>query len=197
MRRTAPPGPEAAAALAALRTWLQDTGVDADDGLRPGEVVVRLPGEHRLVTTVSVLVGAHTVSVSAFVVRHAEENAEEVMRWLLRRNTRLRGIAFALDPDDDVYLVGRLPTAAVTPAVLDDLMGAVLDTADGAFDTLLGLGFAASIRREAAWRAARGLDTANLAAFQRLVHDGDDSDDRLSDGDQNDGRGGADEVDAT
>ena len=78
-------------------------------------------------TTVSVLVGEHTVSVSAFVVRHAEENAEEVMRWLLRRNTRLRGIAFALDPDDDVYLVGRLPTAAVTPAVLDDLFGALLE----------------------------------------------------------------------
>ncbi len=42
----------------------------------------------------------------------------------------------------------------MTPAVLDDLMGSLLDTADGAFDTLLGLGFAASIRREARWRAA-------------------------------------------
>jgi hypothetical protein len=171
----APPGPGARAALAALRAWLADTDVRSEDGLRPGELVVRLPGEHRLVTTVSVLVGEHTLSVSAFVVRHPEENAEEVMRWLLRRNTRLQGIAFALDPDDDVYLVGRLPTSAVTPALLDDLMGSVLDTADGAFDTLLGLGFAASIRREARWRAARGLDTANLAAFQRLVHeDGED-----------------------
>ena len=166
-------GPAAERALGELRTWLEDTGVDHDRGLRPGELVVRLPGEHRLVTTVSVLVGEHTVSVSAFVVRHAEENAEEVMRWLLRRNTRLRGVAFALDPDDDVYLVGRLPTTAVTPAVLDDLMGTVLATADGAFDTLLRLGFAASIRREARWRAQRGLDAANLAAFQRLVDEPD------------------------
>ena len=170
MRPAAPPGPGAQQALRALRAWLADTDVDHDEGLRPGEVVVRLPGEHRLVTTVSVLVGEHTLSVSAFVVRHPEENAEAVLRWLLRRNTRLRGIAFAVDPDDDVFLVGRLPTAAVTPAVLDDLMGSVLATADGAFDTLLELGFAASIRREARWRAARGLDTANLAAFQRLVH---------------------------
>lgn len=176
MSPAGPPGPAATAALRALRTWLRDTEVDADEGLRPGELVVRLPGEHRLVTTVSVLVGEHTVSVSAFVVRHAEENAEEVMRWLLRRNTRLRGIAFALDPDDDVYLVGRLPTSAATPAVIDDVMGSLLDTADGAFDTLLGLGFAASIRREARWRAARGLDTANLAAFQRLVHADDEPD---------------------
>ncbi|MGJ7441119.1 YbjN domain-containing protein [Aquipuribacter sp. MA13-6] len=169
------PGPDAARALAVAQEWLADTGVDHDRGLRPGELVVRLPGEHRLVTTVSVLVGEHTVSVSAFVVRHAEENHEAVMRWLLQRNTRLRGVAFALDPDDDVYLVGRLPTAAMSPAVLDDLMGTVLDTADGAFDSLLRLGFASSIRREARWRAERGMDSANLAAFQRLVDEPDDT----------------------
>ena len=58
----APAGPGARAALVALRAWLADTGVDHDEGLRPGELVVRLPGEHRLVTTVSVLVGEHTVS---------------------------------------------------------------------------------------------------------------------------------------
>lgn len=163
------PGPDAERALAVALQWLQDTGVDHDRGVRPGELVVRLPGEHRLVTTVSVLVGEHTVSVSAFVVRHPEEGHEAVMRWLLRRNTRLRGVAFAMDPDDDVYLVGRLPTAAMSPAVLDDLMGTVLATADGAFDTLLRLGFAGSIRREARWRAERGMDASNLAAFQQLV----------------------------
>jgi hypothetical protein len=121
---------------------------------------------------VSVLVGEHTVSFSAFVVRHAEENHEEVMRWLLRRNTRLRGVAFALDADDDVYLVGRLPTEALTPATLDDVMGTLLATADGSFDQLLRLGFAGAIRREARWRAERGLDDANLAAFRALVDDG-------------------------
>ena len=92
------------------------------------------------------------------------------MRWLLRRNTRLRGVAFALDPDDDVYLVGRLPTAAVTPAVLDDLMGVVLATADGASTRCSRLGFAASIRTGGALAGARGEpDAANLAAFRRLV----------------------------
>lgn len=163
------PSPPAEQALAELRRWLADSGVEHDEGARPGELVLRLPGEHRLVTTVSVLVGEHTVSLSAFVVRHPEEGAEAFMRWLLRRNTRLRGVAFAMDADDDVYLVGRLPTAAVTTRVLDDLMGTVLATADGAFDTLLRLGFASSIRREARWRAERGMDAANLAAFHDLV----------------------------
>lgn len=161
-------------ALTTLRRWLAENDVDHSEGVRPGELVVRLPGEHRLVTTVSVLVGGHTLSVSAFVVRRAEENHEAVMRWLLRRNTRLPGIAFALDGDDDVYLVGRLPVRAVTPATLDDLFGALLATADGAFDHLLRLGFAGAIRREAGWRAARGLDAGNLAAFQQLIARGED-----------------------
>lgn len=165
------PAPPAEQALQQLHDWLAASGVDHEAGARPGEVVVRLPGEHRLVTTVSLLVGEHTLSVSAFVVRHPEENAEAVMRWLLRSNTRLRGVAFALDPDDDVYLVGRLPTTAVTAAVLDDLMGTVLATADGGFDTLLRLGFASAIRREARWRQERGMDAANLAAFHDLVDD--------------------------
>lgn len=155
--------------MAVLREWAAATGVDHEDGVRPGELLVVLPGEQRLRTTVSVLIGSHTVSVSAFVVRRADENHEEVMRWLLRRNTRLRGIAFALDAADDVYLVGRLPVSAVVPDVLDDLFGSLLGTADSAFDELLRLGFAGSIRRESAWRRARGLDERNLHAFRGLL----------------------------
>lgn len=164
-------GPASRRAGDVLTEWLAEAGVDHASGVRRGETVVRLPGEHRLTTTVSVLVGEHTVGFSAFVVRHAEENHETVMRWLLRRNTRLRGAAFALDGDDDVFLVARLPTTALTASVLDDLMGTLLATADGAFDQLLRLGFAGAIRREASWRAARGLDAANLAAFADLLPD--------------------------
>lgn len=158
--------------MAVLRRWAEEADVAHEDGVRPGELLVTLPGEHRLRTLVSVLVGAHTLSVSAFVVRRADENTEAVMRWLLRRNARLRGVAFALDAVDDVYLVGRLPAAAVTRESLDDLFGSLLETADQAFDELLRLGFPGSIRREAAWRRSRGLDDTNLRAFRDLV-DGD------------------------
>jgi hypothetical protein len=50
----------------------------------------------------------------------------------------------------------------------------VLETADGAFNTLLELGFASSIRREWAWRVDRGESLANLQAFQHLVDDGNE-----------------------
>ncbi|MBR7833569.1 YbjN domain-containing protein [Actinospica durhamensis] len=137
---------------------------------QPGEghYVVTLPGTRKLATACSLLLGDHTLSVNAFVVRGADENHENVYRWLLERNARLAGIAFAIDAHGDVYLVGRLPLASVTAAEVDRLLGTVLDAADGSFNTLLELGFATSIRREWAWRLKRGEPTFNLAAFERL-----------------------------
>jgi Putative bacterial sensory transduction regulator len=148
---------------------LAAAGVDAEPGGRPGEVVAVLPGEHKQRTTVSLLVGDHSLSASAFVVRRPDENTDQVHRWLLRRNTRLQGIAFAVDDDGDVYLVGRLPLVGVTPATLDALLGTLLETADSSFDPLLALGFLTAMRREWAWRVARGESTRNLRAFQHLL----------------------------
>jgi len=136
-----------------------------------GHFVVKLPGTHKLSTTCSLLVGDHTLSVNAFVVRSADENHEAVYRWLLEHNARLSGIAFAIDRLGDVFLVGRVPLAAVTEQEVDRLLGSVLDAADSSFDTLLELGFASSIRREWNWRLKRGESTANLAAFERLRPD--------------------------
>lgn len=163
---------------------------------RPGDghYVVSLPGTHKLNTTCSLLIGDHTLSVNAFVVRHADENQEAVYRWLLERNARLAGIAFALDRLGDVYLVGRVPLAAVTEDAVDQLLGAVLDASDSSFDTLLELGFAGSIRREWEWRLKRGESTANLAAFERLRPDfpSTASDDTAPDGTGSEDTGSAD-----
>jgi hypothetical protein len=148
---------------------LAGAGIDHEAGGRPGEVVATLPGEHKLRTTVSLLVGDHSLSASAFVVRRPDENTEEVHRWLLRRNARLQGVAFSVDDEGDVYLVGRLPLVGVTAETLDALLGAVLETADGSFDQLLALGFLSSMRREWAWRVSRGESTRNLEAFRHLL----------------------------
>jgi hypothetical protein len=112
--------------------------------------------------------GPHSLSINAFVARHPDENTAHVHRWLLERNRRLFGIAYALDQLGDIYLVGRLPAAAVTVDVLDQVMGAVLAEADGSFNHILELGFRTSIEREWRWRLSRGESTANLAAFEHL-----------------------------
>ncbi|MFF6985458.1 YbjN domain-containing protein [Streptomyces sp. NPDC010273] len=134
-----------------------------------GTFVVQLPGTRKLSTTVSLLVGRHSLSLNAFVVRHPDENETAVHRWLLERNLKLYGVSYAVDQLGDVYVTGRLPLSAVTDAEIDRLLGQVLEAADGSFNTLLELGFATAIRKEYAWRVSRGESTRNLDAFTHLT----------------------------
>ncbi len=155
----------------AVRRWVAEAGVESEPGARRGEYVVVLPGEAKLRTGVSILLTERALSISAFVIRRPDENHEAFYRWLLQRNTRLPGIAFALDPLGDVYLTGRIPLAGVNPDTLDSLLGAVLTASDGSFNELLALGFLTSMRREWAWRTDRGESTRNLEAFRHLLDD--------------------------
>lgn len=134
-----------------------------------GSYVVQLPGTRKLSTTCSIRAGRHSLSVNAFVIRHPDENEAGVHRWLLERNLKLYGLAYAVDRLGDIYLTGRLPLSVVTPEGLDQLLGTVLEAADGAFNTLLELGFAGAIRREYEWRVSRGEPTRNLDAFRHLT----------------------------
>jgi hypothetical protein len=153
-----------------VREYLAATGAPWEESA-PGAFSVELPGERKLTTACSLAVRDHSLVVNAFVARCPDENHDAVHRWLLERNARLPGIAFAVDQAGDIYLVARLPLHAVTPDELDRLLGAVLDTADTSFNTILEMGFASSIQREWAWRLDRGESTRNLAAFERLRPD--------------------------
>jgi len=135
----------------------------------PGNYVVKLPGTRKLSTTVSLIVGRHSLSLNAFVIRHPDENESGVHRWLLERNLKLYAVSYAVDRLGDVYVTGKLPLSAVTPDETDRLLGQVLEAADGSFNTLLELGFASAIRKEYEWRVARGESTRNLDAFTHLT----------------------------
>lgn len=135
---------------------------------RPGVFDVDLPGERKLKTTVRLEVGQHSLGVHAFVARKPDENHEGVYRWLLEKNLKLFGVAFAVDAAGDIYLDGRLPLSSVTPDELDRLLGSVLSYADESFNSILELGFASSIRKEWQWRELRGEPTHNLEAFRHL-----------------------------
>jgi len=151
-----------------LRTALAGHDLDVEE-TAPGRFVVVLPGERKQRTTCSLVVGEHALTVQAFVARHVDENAEGVYRWLLERNLRMYGVAFAVDHLGDIYLTGRLPLASVTPDEVDRILGSVLEYADGSFNTILEMGFATAIRKEWEWRTSRGESTANLEAFRHLA----------------------------
>jgi Putative bacterial sensory transduction regulator len=159
------------AAVGVIREALGELNLEWEHS-GPESFVVTLPGERKLKTTCSLVVGAHTVSINAFVVRRPDENHEAVYRWLLERNAAMYGVSYALDQLGDVYLVGRLPLHAITPAEVDRLLGVVLEHADTSFNTLLRLGFATSIRKEWDWRIKRGESLANLQAFTDLAATG-------------------------
>ncbi|MFD5574652.1 type III secretion system chaperone family protein [Streptomyces cadmiisoli] len=147
---------------------LEDAGIEWESP-GPGHYVVKLPGTRKLSTTVSLIVGRHSLSLNAFVIRHPDENDAGVHRWLLERNLKLYGVSYAVDPLGDIYVAGKLPLAAVTADEVDRLLGQVLEAADGSFNTLLELGFASAIRKEYAWRVSRGESTRNLDAFTHLT----------------------------
>ncbi|MDN3296192.1 YbjN domain-containing protein [Streptomyces ficellus] len=158
--------------MADARKIIESSLTDAEltwESPQPGTYVVTLPGTRKLSTTLSLRLGNHSLSLNAFVIRHPDENEAGVHRWLLERNLRLYGVSYAVDSLGDIYLTGKLPLAAVTPEELDRLLGSVLEAADGAFNTLLELGFATAIRKEYAWRVSRGESTRNLSAFSHLT----------------------------
>ncbi len=161
--------------LTARRCWtssaatLQRSDLEWEEA-GEGQFMVELPGERKLKTPCRLDVGTHSFAIHAFVSRRVDENQERVYRWLLERNLKLYGVAFALDHHGDIYLDGRLPLGAVTEEELDKLLGSVLTYADESFNTILEMGFGSAIRKEWEWRTSRGESTANLEAFRGWLH---------------------------
>lgn len=134
-----------------------------------GRFVVTLPGTHKQKTVCSLLVGEHALRVEAFVLRQPDENREQLWEFLLQRNARMYGVAFAVDRVGDVYLVGRVSLGGIDADEVDRLLGSVLSYADDTFDTMLEIGFGSAIRREWAWRVERGEPLDNLRAFAHFA----------------------------
>jgi hypothetical protein len=142
---------------------------DIDNERNDSSFHLTLPGERKLETHCALVVGDHSVSVNAFIIRKPDENVEVVHEWLLKKNASLYCVAFAINELGDIYLVGRLPFNSITEQELDRVIGAVLQYSDSSFNPLLELGFSSAIRREWAWRVSRGESLANLKAFEHLV----------------------------
>ncbi len=150
-----------------IANYLQSTGVDFEQD--KNTFLVTLKGEKKLQTHCALIVGDHSLSINAFVIRKPDENEDQVHHWCMTKNAAMYGLAFAINLLGDIYLVGRLPLDAVNEKELDRLLGSVLQYSDSAFNPLLEIGFANAIRREWAWRLTRGESLANLEAFAHLI----------------------------
>ncbi|HWU20814.1 MAG TPA: YbjN domain-containing protein [Nocardioides sp.] len=163
--------PSTSKAAEVVREHLRAADIEFEETTE-GQFSFSLPGERKLQTPVRVDIGPHALGIHAFVCRKPDEEFERVYRWLLERNLKMFGVAFALDALGDIYLDARLPLSAVNPEDLDRLLGSVLTYADESFNSILELGFESSIRKEWEWRKLRGESTANLEAFRGWLEDG-------------------------
>ena len=151
----------------AIADYLQSEQIDFE--VEGNKFLITLKGEKKLQIHCALIVGDHSLSVNAFVIRKPDENEDRVHHWCMSKNAAIYGLAFAINQLGDIYLVGRLPLDAVNAQELDRILGSVLQYSDSSFNPLLEIGFTTAIRREWAWRVSRGESLSNLEAFAHLM----------------------------
>lgn len=174
-----PTSPESIRTLELIRRFAADQDLPAEEGTRPGEIVLTLPGENKLKTSVSLICGGSMLSLSSFVIRKPDENHLAVYQFLLQRNLSMPGFAYGIDEHGDVFLTGQAPLSAVDEDYLDQLLGILLTGTDDVFNELLVLGFLGSIKKEWAWRVSREESLANLEAFRDILAKEEQDKDRV------------------
>lgn len=120
-------------------------------------LMVALSGQWRRSMPVLFDVEERHLRFRALLAGELDENHEAAYRYALQRNERAHDVRFALDGDGNVLLVGRVPRAVVDEALLDELLGELVQTADETFNQLLGTGFEGYVEREKAWRRSAGV----------------------------------------
>ena len=59
--------------------------------------LITLPGEKKLQTHCALIIGDHSLSINAFVIRKPDENVGAVHAWCMAKNAGMYGIAFAIN----------------------------------------------------------------------------------------------------
>jgi len=108
---------------------------------------LRFKGDEKDFITVWFTLKQRTLWHEAQFMPAPEENKEEVYAYLLRRNTALLGMWFALGPEDAVYLVGRVPARLIDDDELDRIAGASVVYTDDHFPTAMTLAHPSTYRR--------------------------------------------------
>jgi len=106
--------------------WLADPESDVEwVGEVDGRLVVRMRQTVRDVTAVWFEIGERTLGIEAYVLSLPPEVPAELLRQALVRNHSTRRIHFALDPRNDLVLVGRIPLGEVSSHELELVLGEV------------------------------------------------------------------------
>ncbi len=134
---------------AALDAWLQDQlrendVVAAVDRGEAGERrwYVRVTGEDKDAYSVWFTLGQRTLHYETYFMPAPEENREDCLSHLLKRNAGLYGMAFSIGAEDAIFLNGQLANDAITNDELDRILGTFYATVERCFRAAIRIGFA-------------------------------------------------------
>lgn len=106
-----------------------------------GHWLLLLPGEVRRLLPVDLRIGQRDWRMTAFLVRGPRGGSLPLYRTLLRRNAATARVRLALDADDDVVAVVRLPVESLTEEELETCLGELYSLSEGAFEGLVHLAY--------------------------------------------------------
>lgn len=133
---------------ARIDIWLREQRaenpvIDAVERGEPGERrwYVRLLGDERGPFTVWLTLRQRSLHHETYVMPAPIERHGELYEHLLRRNARMHAMAFAIGPEDALYLVGQVPVEEVTDERLDQLVGSVWAYVEQFFRPAMRIGY--------------------------------------------------------
>ena len=104
-------------------------------------------GEEKTLIAVWLTLRQRTLHYESQFMPAPEENIEACYEYLLRANTRLFAMRFAIGLEDAVYLLGQLPLGAIDEAELDRIVGSVYAYSEQYFPLAMSIGYASKYRR--------------------------------------------------
>jgi hypothetical protein len=118
--------------------------VDYDPELR--RWYLRMRGEEKAIITVWLTLGERTLQFETYFMPAPEENVEACLGYLMRANSKLFAMRFAIGAEDAVYLLGQLPLSAVDEDELDRIIGSAYAYSEQYFRPAMSLGYASRFR---------------------------------------------------
>jgi hypothetical protein len=109
--------------------------------------LIRLKGDEKDVITLWLSLRQRTVYVETELMPAAEENREELYRYLMVKNHDLRELHLAIGPEEGIYLVTQVPIQELTVERLDELVGATVTYVDEIYPTAMTMGLGSLFRR--------------------------------------------------
>ena len=132
-----------------IEGWLQErlgedgVVVSVEHG-EPGERrwYVRVVGEEKDTYSIWFALGQRTLHYETYFMPAPEENCEDCLRHLLRRNAGIYGMAFSIGAEEAIFLSGQLANEAICDFELDRILGTFYATVEQCFRPALRIGFA-------------------------------------------------------